>query len=328
MKILLLKFLLLTIPSFCVFSGPKDTPKVVEVQTAVKENIEKTTTLIGRIQAKKSVLLVAKNIGILSKCTPSGQSLKKGDVIARLDNEDVAKSFDLALQAETIAKTQYERTCALAAANAVHKQALEDAKNQWIGAQKNFLSAKQELEKNQFIAPFDGIVGNYKAREEAQVQLGDAVVSFYDPSNMLVEFDIPAYAIENVTVPCDIKIEGRPYTLKTISKTVDPDTYMVPAICDIENTNYFSGQMVDVLLPIESYKNVITLSSDAIFLKEGKPSVYKVIDGKTQLQQIEVGLQEKNKTQITSGVNEGDIVVLYGQDRLYPDTAVEIEKKK
>lgn len=328
MKISLFQFLLLIVPSFYVFPAPKDTPKVVEVQTASKENIEKTTTLIGRIQAKKSVLLVAKNIGILSKCTPSGQPLKKGDVIAHLDNESALKSFDLARQAETIAKTQYERTCALAAANAVHKQALEDAKNQWIGAQKNFLSAKQELEKNQFIAPFDGIVGNYKAREEAQVQPGDAVVNFYDPSNMLVEFDIPAYAVENMAVPCDIKIEGNPHTLKTISKTVDPDTYMVPAVCDIENTNYFSGQMVDVVLPIESYKNVITLSSDAIFLKAGKPSVYKVIDGKTQLQQVEVGLQEKNKTQITLGVNEGDVVVLYGQERLYPDTPVEIEKKK
>ncbi len=324
----LIIMLLLFIPPYLLGAPSKDAPKVVEVETAVKGNIQKTTTLIGKIQAKKSVLLVSKNIGILSKCTPSGGMLKKGEVIARLDNVDVAKSFDLVEQAEKIAKTQYERTLALSKANAVHKQALEDAKNHWIVAQKNLLAAKQDLEKNQFIAPFDGIVGNYKAKEEAQIQLGDTVVGFYDPSKMVVEFDIPAHAISTVSVPCNIKIGDKAHTLQTISKTIDPDTYMIPVICDLENPNYFSGQIVDVEFPLESRNNVIILSSESIFLKDGKSCVYKIVEGKTQLQEVQTGLEEKNKIEITSGLTEGDTIVLYGQDRLYPDTQVEIEKKK
>jgi membrane fusion protein (multidrug efflux system) len=325
----MIKFFTFFLFPLYLHSSPfKETPKVVEVETLSKGDIQKTTTLIGVIKAKRSVLLTSKNIGIVNKAAPSGEFIKKGGIIAKLDNIDTEKSFDLMEQAEKIARDQYDRTNTLAKANAVNKQTLEDAKNQWLLAQKSLLAAKLDLEKTQFIAPFDGIVGNYKIREGSQAQAGDAVVNFYDPSTMLVEFDIPAHILTKVTAPHDIILDGKTYILHNIPKSVDSDTYMAPVSCDIDRSNYFSGQVVEITFPVEISKDTLIISADAVFLKDAKPSIYKVVDGKTDLVEVQTGLQEKDKIEIKDGAKEGDVIVVYGQDRLYPETEVEIAKKK
>ncbi len=305
----------------------KESVKVVEVESVIRQDLYSTTTLLGTVQAKKFVFLTSKSIGILSHAVAPGTALKKGDVIAKLENKDATKALELVTQTEKIAKAQHDRMNILAKANVVNKQSLEDIKNQWISAQKNLLQAKSDLEKTQFIAPFDGIVGNYKMREGSQVQNSDAVVSFYDPSEMVVEFDIPAHILGKLQPNLEIIVKDKKYPLKTIPKMIDADTYMAPAYCDINGSDCFIGEIVDVSVPIQSSLNTLTLKEAAVFLKDGQTYVYKIKDEKTELIKVKTGFVEKEKIEIKEGLIEGDQIVIYGQDRLHPGLKVEISPK-
>jgi membrane fusion protein (multidrug efflux system) len=82
---------------------------------------------------------------------------------------------------------------------------------------------------------------------------------------------------------------------------------------------------VDIFLPVESSLSTLLIHTDAVFLKNGKPCVYKIVEGKVELIHIKTGLKEKETVEIKEGLLEGDKIVLYGQNRLYPGLDVEIK---
>ena len=152
---------------YSIYMGP-DEPKeikVVEVEKVALKNISQTASLIGTIQAKRSTVLVAKATGFLEHVAHAGEEIKKGGLIAKLDNNDIEKNYILTESAEKIAKDQYDRRVALQKGNVSSQKDVEDSRNNLIETQKALSNAKIEFDKTRFEAPFDGIVGVFKIRE-------------------------------------------------------------------------------------------------------------------------------------------------------------------
>ncbi|MDO9262697.1 MAG: efflux RND transporter periplasmic adaptor subunit, partial [Desulfosalsimonadaceae bacterium] len=56
--------------------------------------------------------------------------------------------------------------------------------------------------------------------------------------------------------------------------------------------------------------------------------VYVVKDGKARMHNINTGIQQDNLAEVTSGLSEGDSLVIQGQNRLKDNTPVTIIKPK
>jgi membrane fusion protein (multidrug efflux system) len=298
--------------------------KIVEALIATKGDISQNIRLIGTIKAKKQTALIAKKEGSVEYLAPIGQMLKKTEVIARLENADLKHHFELAQEAERLAKTQYERVLSLAKTNAISKQMVEEKKNLLIEAQKVLSIAKIELGKTQFIAAFDGIVGISKFSVGAQVQSGDIILTFYDPHQLKVEFDIPAVYFSQIKNGQPVVINGQPLQLTNIQKMIDPQTNMLQTQVDFSCEDCVIGDTVDVELTITKSNDVIVLPSSCVFLKNGKNLVYLVKENKAVVSPVGLGIREKDKIEITWGVEQGDVVITQNQNRLYPDIAVKV----
>lgn len=313
------------IASFTSPLPPTET-KVVEVQTAALQSITTTARFIGTVRARHSTTLIAKATGTLTALLTAGEWVKKGTLIAKIDNQDIEKSYELSLVFEKIAHEQYNRLATLQQSGTSSKSALDEKNNAWITAQKSLAEAKIALDKFYFYAPFDGTIGVYKAREGAQIKEGDPLVSLYDMASLIVEFDIPAATLPNLQGPQLVQINGKAYSLTHVQRMLDEETHMCPAYVDYTCPDCLIGTPVGVDLVIDQHQGVIVIPFEAIVIQDTQHFVYLVKDGKALLTPVSLGLREKDKIEITTGLTVGDQVIITGQSRLYPGIALAIHQ--
>lgn len=298
--------------------------KVVEVVTVVPQGIEQTVRLIGTVRAKHATILAAKATGVLEIFKQSGEHVSKGTLIAKIINPDIEKRYEFAASTARIAKEQYERALILMKTGATSKQISEEKQSALLEAELSLATAKIELDKVRFYAPFNGIIGAYKERDGTEVKNEAPLLSFYNPAALIVDFDIPAPLLPSVNVGQKVMINGKRYSLTHVQKMLDSLTHMAPATVDISANGYIIGMSIDVDLTVFEKNNVIVLPDEAVFLNQGSSHVYIIKDSKTVLTPVELGLRAKDKVEIVNGLSKGDVVVSQGQGRLSDSMKVQI----
>ena len=120
-----------------------------------------------------------------------GKPVKKGTVMAELDNGELSREYDHAKERVKNAETQYARARQLFEAQTFSKTKLELVHDLMLRAKTEFEQVQKRYTKSQFIAPFDGICGVFKFRPGQTVSEGDIVVSLNDASGFILNIDIP-----------------------------------------------------------------------------------------------------------------------------------------
>ncbi|RUR12952.1 efflux RND transporter periplasmic adaptor subunit [Legionella sp. km772] len=303
---------------------PDNPNKMVEIEIIKPQNIQQRIHLLGVIHPKHTTLLIAKGSGTLDAFVATGQKVKKGTLLARIDNSDIEKNAQLSQSAEQLAREQYERFIPLTKKGFVSPKEIEERKQAWINAQKEYAKAKIELDYMRFYAPFDGIVGAYKKREGSQVTQGDPVVSVYDPASLVVDFDIPCGNLAALSEGQKVYVFGKQYRLTHLQKMLDEDTHMCPADVDIQCPDCLIGTTAKISLVVMEKKNTIVIPLQALFLRDGRPVVYIVKNNKVELLAVKTGIRQADKIEILEGLNAGQQLIIKGQDRLYPKMTVDI----
>jgi membrane fusion protein (multidrug efflux system) len=307
-------------------SAPKSSnDKVVEIRSVQKTTIQQKEKLIGTLHAKHQANLRSKTRGILEIKTLSGACIKKGQLIALVDNNDLEKNYAILQEAENIAEKQFDRTAELSKTGVSNKSIVEEKKALLLDAQKKVSDAKIALEETKIYAPFDGMVGIFKFREGAQVHNGDFLVPFYDPQTMIVEFHIPVSMATEITTDSRVIVLDKTYPL-TVQKMLDEETRMCPAYAHIQCDNCITGTTVDVTLVLQE-RACLVIPFEAVFLREGKTCVYTFLENKAVLKPVTLGIRHEKLVEITAGLQEGDAIIVEGHSRLQPDMAVLVCKK-
>ena len=311
---------------FTPSSSPVQDIKIVEVEKLEFKNISKTTTLVGSIKAKHATELYAQYGGILNIIATTGSKVTKGDLVASISNLEIEKHYNLTSSAEIIAKDQFNRTKNLFRSKAYSQKEFESQENIWISAQKDLSNARIAFDKLKFYAPFDGIIGSYKVQEGTQVKIDDPVVVLYNPGKVIVEFNIPSSIMNYIDDGQKLIILGQEYQLVHVQRMLDEETHMSPSSVDILCDDCLIGSNVEVELVLQQKEGVIVIPFEAVFLDNEKYYVYVIKDDKTELREVKLGMREKNKVEIVSGLEEKEVIVMQNTGRLYPGVMVKIHK--
>ena len=296
--------------------------KIVEVQLVKSETIKETANFIGTIRSRQQTALTAKTNGILTIIAKPGQLIKKGDLIAKIDNQDIERNYKILKEAEEIAKAQFNRANLLLKSGAASKSAVEEKKSLLLEAEKRRSDVKMLFEEIKIFAPFDGTLGLFKFQEGSQVKKADIIVQFYDPKSLIVEFDVPLSVAKKIEDGGQVFVNDKEYRLTYIQKMLDEETHMCPAYAEINYLDYVIGTTVDVSLVTQVKQSVIVIPVEAIFLRAGKPFVYLVKDSKAALTPVGYGIRDKTRIEITYGLEEGEQIIPFGHSRIYPNMAV------
>jgi multidrug efflux system membrane fusion protein len=116
-------------------------------------------------------------------------------------------------------------------------------------------------------------------------------------------------------------------TLTTIDNEIDQTTGTVKLRATFDNSHneLFPNQFVNARLLQQEKRGVVLVPSAAVQRNSQSTYVYVVNPNSTvTVRQVKVGTSDDNSTEITSGIDEGDVVVLTGVDKLQEGSKVTV----
>jgi multidrug efflux system membrane fusion protein len=119
--------------------------------------------------------------------------------------------------------------------------------------------------------------------------------------------------------------------LQVVDNQIDPQTGTVRLKAEFANEDnaLWPGQFVPVKITITVRDNIVALPSAAI--QRGPDGLYVWVVGpekKARMAPVKTGPVQDEKTVVESGVSPGDRIIVSGQYRLQPNSAVQFEEPR
>ncbi|MCV2355913.1 efflux RND transporter periplasmic adaptor subunit [Paucibacter sp. B2R-40] len=158
--------------------------------------------ITGSIQPEKRADLRAEvSAVVLQVLKENGEAVKRGDLLARLDDSSIREQLTSADESARVsaqsfeqAERQYQRLKTLQAQGMSSLQATEDAEQRRNNAQGDQVAAKaraaqarQQLQRTEVRAPFDGILSERKVSAGDTALVGKELFKVMDPRSMRFE---------------------------------------------------------------------------------------------------------------------------------------------
>jgi multidrug efflux system membrane fusion protein len=328
----------------------------VTAVVAARRDVPIYLTGLGTVQATLTIGVHSLVDGRLIEVRfTEGQRVKKGDILANIDQRPFKAALDLAkakkAQDEALliaARKDLARFKTLALKsfeteqNVDAQQAKVDQLIAMIDADAAAIELAQiQLEHTVIVAPSDGRVGVRLVDPGNTVHSSDtgAIVSLVQAQPAGVLFTLPAHMLEDVREamshgPVEVtafdknnQVPVSTGTLLLIDNAIDQATATIrlKAIFANEDDRLWPGEFVNARLLLETRSNVVAVPAAAI--QRGPRGLFAWVvtaNDTAAVRPIRLGPTTGDLTIVTSGLNEGDRVVTDGQYKLQANSPVTV----
>ena len=297
--------------------------------TATTETVKQTVSADGTLQAAQTAELdfaVSGTVtGVLVK---PGDTVKKGQVLARVDDAALVATAEAAQASLDAAYSQLD-TDQDAGASDVQIAADEAA---LLGAKADLADAAQAVEDAALRSTIDGAVAAVEvakgdragssspagADSDAAAKPAITVVS---TGRFVVEANVAATDVERLKtgLQTEITVSGVDETVYGTVKNVDlvaqaddSGAAVFPVTIEVTGTrdDLYAGTSATVSIIVSQRTGVLTVPSRALTTEDGKTYVTRQVDGEDVRTEVTTGEAFGMSTEITKGLEEGDVVVL------------------
>ncbi|MCX5850763.1 MAG: efflux RND transporter periplasmic adaptor subunit [Deltaproteobacteria bacterium] len=380
-KIFIGAVILLVVITGFFYSGGTLSPAVsVDVATVSLVYPSQSISLLnasGYIVAQRRAAVASKATGrLVELMVEEGSRVEKGQVIARLENDDAAALRDQAaanlnssraareqsLVERDDAEREYRRYEKLIAGASVARSQFDAAEARYRraaaavkaadamvkAAEAALRGAQVALEYTMIRAPFDAVVltknadiGDIVTPLGAAANAKAAVVTIADMGSLQVEVDVSETNISSIRVaqPCDIQLDAFPdirfrgevYTVvPTVDRSkatvlvkvrfIDRDPRMLPDM---------SAKVAFLSRPLtpEEEKPRLAAGQAALISRGDGTSVFLVNGNRVKEIPVTVGIRLGEMTEVVSGLQAGDVVVLRPPKELKDGSKIKIAEK-
>ena len=330
---------------------PKEEVEHTQLPLATGISVEKgdlsiTESLVGTIEASEQYALASKVSGeVLEIYAENGAELKKGDKIARLDNQkqiDAAKyTLEQAQAQAKAASDARNRLASLQASGDISAQDFESADAQAKAAEAQVKAAKlnydTQVEFATITAPADGVLQNSILVKDAMIPQGTQIASLMGNGKQQLVFSATEELMKNLSLGQEVKVEKgqEQYTgsITEISGVMNAQTGLFTVKANLENSSLPEGSRVKLTVTKDSRTGVNLLPLSVIYYDNGSPYVYLLEKGEGEngtikKQFIELGLQGEEKVEILSGLSEKDLVVSSWNNEMYDGAKVRLNSSE
>lgn len=125
------------------------------------------------------------------------QQVKKGDVLAKLDQRDLLSTLSSARAQYKNAEVEYERAVNLVKADALSRSKLGDRKSQLDVNKSTLDTAQKALQDSVIVAPFDGSISAVPIKKRQVVQAGESAITILGKGGLEAKINLPSSIIAN-----------------------------------------------------------------------------------------------------------------------------------
>jgi RND family efflux transporter MFP subunit len=304
-------------------------------------------TLIGSVQAQAEIDHSFRIDGrMIERLVDVGDTVRSGQLIARLDPQNEASSLQSAQAQLNAARAQLieaqnnnTRMSDLVAENAVSRAAfdravalLQTAQSQVESAQAQVNLAQNRLDYTQLFAKAAGVVTSRGPEPGEVVSAGRMIIQVAREGARDAVFGVPAQIKDSAAANPEITVtltsnpgvtaSGR---VREVSPRADPvtGTFAVRVALNDPPAAMRLGSTVTGRMELDAAVG-IEIPASALVRSNGRSAVW-VVDPQNQtvsMRTIEVQAQNPASVQVASGLNPGDVVVTAGAQALRPEQKV------
>jgi len=270
-----------------------------------------------------------------------GSKVKKGQILARLDQTDFKIELEARQANYSKAKANFSRSAKLLEAGAGSQRELDQTKATYSTASAQLKAAKQNLVYTEIKSPFDGnITKTYIANHE-EVQAKERIATLQDLKYMEIEIDVPESLMirikrgqqqRKIYASFDA-IEGKRFPLAFLGISAQADeatqAYKIRfALPAIEGYTILPGMtatvVADSVPTAENHgKNEIIIPSHAVledingrFVYIAEPEPSSPTTGLVYRRDVTTSRLTNSGLIITSGINPADLVITAGMSKM------------
>ena len=293
-------------------------------------------SITGSVQPERRADLRAEVPAIvLQVLKENGDGVHRGDLLVRLDDTAIRDGLAsaeatsrAAVQAYEQAQRQLERMTTLRSSGMTSAQALEDAEirrnttqSDLEAAKARVVLARQQMQRTEVRAPFDGIVTERKVSPGDTAQIAKELLKVIDPGSMRFEAMVSADQVGAVKVGQGVHFRVNGYgdqefagKVRRVNPAANPTTRQVEVLVDFvgEKQPKLAGLYAEGRVDTES-RSSLTIPANAVVRDGDKTSAWRVKDNK--LQKVPLVVAERDARTgdyvVKGGLAEGDQVLRY-----------------
>lgn len=180
-------------------SVPKQTVRPVKLATVAQEYAEQMRSFPGTVAAAEISELSFRINGELAELNVlSGQRVKKGEVIGRLDDKDLRQDLKNQKADYEFALSEYKRTESIFEQKLVSRSQYEQARTRMVEAESRLDKARNNLSYSVLKAPFDGIVSQVLVDSYQTITAKQPIVTLQGEDMVEVVIQMPENVVVNV----------------------------------------------------------------------------------------------------------------------------------
>ncbi|MXV15462.1 efflux RND transporter periplasmic adaptor subunit [Hufsiella ginkgonis] len=302
--------------------GKKDSARTVDVSAVAVQPTSFTSYIEvqGAIDADENVSANPEAPGIITAVyAVAGQQVKKGQLIARLDNRALEQQILQARSSLELSNTLYQRQKNLWDQKIGTEVQFLQAKTSRDIAQKSLDALNAQASMYRIVAPISGTLDKMDLKVGMAVQPGTPGAQIVNLSKLKVKASVAeTYAGkvskgDNVLVAIPDASDSVKTTVSFISKVIDPASRSFIVEVKLPARNNLKPNMTAVLNIVDyAKKNALVVPVKAILRSEKGEYVFISENGKAKRVNVSVGNNYRGQVEIVSGLKAGDKVITDG----------------
>ena len=330
--------------------GRGRTPMTVDTAQAARHEVVDSITVVGNLVAEQTVDVVPRVAGRIDIVhVKLGDRVARGQVLAKIEDRELREQIrqaeaSLEVNRSTVSAREndlkvqqnvFERNKQLAANGLVPKQQLEDAELRYNSARSQVDVAKSQQQSTQarldelkitlgnttVISPLDGFVSKRNLDPGGFANANTVIVSVVDISTVRMIANLVEKGFNKIVagVSADVEVDTFPGeqfkgVVSRVAPVFDPATRTAAMEIEVPNPGFRlkPGSYARVRLTVERRADALTVPRNALVDTEGKRGVFLVDAQTARFREVQTGLSDADRVEITRGLNDGDRVVTVG----------------
>ncbi|HIJ57168.1 MAG TPA: efflux RND transporter periplasmic adaptor subunit [Deltaproteobacteria bacterium] len=315
----------------------KEVPAVRVITLSLKSHrLEDKINLPGEVKAYEDLRVKAEVKGqVIELHVEEGQYVKKGQILARLDDRDYRSRLARIEAGYKLAQLDRARVAALAKKKFTAESKLDEASARFneLGAQLK--EAKLALERTTIVAPISGRLNELIAKQGELLDANQEVAQILQIDKVKVAVGVPesdvaaVFDLEKANVVI-AALENRRVVGKKIFLARQPRTlarlYDLELIVPNPDGKILPGMFAQVELVKKVYPQALSVPLYAVIIQGDDRFVYIEKEGKAYKKPVDLGFLTGWQVQVKSGLNPEDRVIVVGHRFLDNDQPVKVIK--
>lgn len=316
-------------------------PAYVGTEKIHKRAFKHYTRVQGVVESDYNILMATKNEGIVENVyVEKGDSVKKGQILAKLDNRIIRSTIDEVKTSLELASSIYQRRKRLWDKKIGSEVDFLTAKNNMDSLRKKLVTLNEQLADTRIVSPINGRIDDVLIKEGEFAPKKAKVFRVFRLDDMKINVSVSErYASRlkkgaSVQVNLTGSVEGFNSTIRSVARVIDPVNRTLSFEVEVPKNRMDLKPNMLVEVVINDYSaDALTVPVNVVQKTGGEPFLFvlsaekKGSDSFLKVRKcfVRTGYYYKDRLEILQGLEPGDEVVVEGYQDLSNGQAVEIK---